>query len=67
MAEVYRAVIHGTESFDSVAVPLAYLLGALATEGWFDYYPEDPSHVALLTILEESLPRDHAVWAVVRK
>lgn len=66
--EVFSAILDATESFDhqGIGTDLAYLLGAIVDpsgEGFVDWSSvvrDEPP--ALLAILRERLPKDHAVW-----
>lgn len=66
--EVFSAVLNATESLElqNIGTDLAYLLGAIVEpsgEGFVDWSKEvrdEPP--ALLGILCERLPKDHAVW-----
>lgn len=62
---IYQDAVDATESFDhaELGLTLAYLLGAVLTDGGYDFLdPEDAPLLYLRTIF----PSDHPVWRYVR-
>lgn len=60
---VYSAVFVGCESFeeDNVGADLAYILGAVARDGFCEW-PEDRP---IVQILREAVGDDHPIWKYI--